>query len=132
MVICHKPPGSVTVLVLPANAVQLLMGAATSPLSTTSYWACGEKTQTVDLPKGGTRTFTGKTHLPTPTKCLWYNNANFLNQAKWVYNIIVNVLPKVDLIIDQQIEWTGSAEYSDVVLPVNSWVEFEDYECGGS
>src|SRR5207248_1171952 len=52
--------------------------------------------------------------------------------AKWIYNIIVNVLPKMDLIIDQQIEWTGSAEYSDVVLPVNSWVEFEDYECAGS
>ena len=97
-----------------------------------SYWSCGEKTQTVDLPKGGTRTFTGKTHLPTPTKCLWYNNANFINQSKWVYNLIVNVLPKMDLIVDQQIEWTGSAEYSDIVVPVNSWVEFEDYECGGS
>jgi nitrate reductase alpha subunit len=97
-----------------------------------SYWACGEKTQTVELPKGGRRTFTGKTHLPTPTKALWYNNANFINQSKWVYNLIVNVLPKMDLIIDQQIEWTGSAEYSDIVAPVNSWVEFEDYECGGS
>jgi nitrate reductase alpha subunit len=97
-----------------------------------SYWACGEKTQTVNLPQGGPRTFTGKTHLPTPTKCLWYNNANFINQSKWVYNLIVNVLPKMDLIIDQQIEWTGSAEYSDIVVPVNSWVEFEDYECGGS
>jgi nitrate reductase alpha subunit len=97
-----------------------------------SYWACGEKTQTVDLPQGGKRTFTGKTHLPTPTKVLWYNNANFINQSKWVYNLIVNVLPKMDMIIDQQIEWTGSAEYSDIVVPVNSWVEFEDYECGGS
>jgi len=42
------------------------------------------------------------------------------------------VLPKVDLVIDQQIEWTGSAEYADVVVPVNSWVEQQDYECGGS
>ncbi len=97
-----------------------------------SYWACGEQTLTVDLPNGGERTFTGKTHMPTPTKVVWYNNANFLNQAKWIYNIIVNVLPKVDMIVDQQIEWTGSAEYSDVVLPVNSWVEAEDDECGGS
>jgi nitrate reductase alpha subunit len=70
--------------------------------------------------------------LPTPTKALWYNNANFLNQAKWIYHLIVNVLPRVDLIVDQQIEWTGSAEYSDVVLPVNSWVEFQDYELGAS
>jgi nitrate reductase alpha subunit len=96
-----------------------------------SYWACGEKVlaaKTAD----GQKVFTGKTHLPTPTKVVWYNNANFLNQAKWIYNIIVNVLPRVDLIVDQQIEWTGSAEYSDVVLPVNSWVEFEDYEAGAS
>jgi nitrate reductase alpha subunit len=78
------------------------------------------------------RNFTGQTHIPTPTKAIWYNNANFLNQAKWIYNIIVNVLPWTDMVIDQQIEWTGSAEYSDVVLPVNSWMEMEDYECGGS
>lgn len=97
-----------------------------------SYWACGEKTLTVDLPKGGPKCFTGSTHMPTPTKVLWYNNANFLNQSKWIYNLIVHVLPKMDMIVDQQIEWTGSAEYSDVVLPVNSWVEMQDDECGGS
>jgi nitrate reductase alpha subunit len=97
-----------------------------------SYWACGERTLTMKLPNGSERCFTGKTHMPTPTKAIWYNNANFLNQAKWVYNLIVNVLPKVDMIVDQQIEWTGSAEYADVVLPVNSWVESQDYECGAS
>lgn len=97
-----------------------------------SYWACGERTLTVALPNGETRCFTGKTHLPTPTKVIWYNNANFLNQSKWIYNLIVNVLPRVDMIVDQQIEWTGSAEYADVVLPVNSWVEMEDWECGAS
>jgi nitrate reductase alpha subunit len=96
-----------------------------------SYWACGERVLAVQT-TDGRKVFTGKTHLPTPTKALWYNNANFLNQAKWVYNIIVNVLPRVDLIVDQQIEWTGSAEYADVVLPANSWVEFEDYEAGAS
>ena len=36
------------------------------------------------------------------------------------------------MVIDQQVEWTGSAEYSDLVLPANSWVEFQDIECGGS
>jgi nitrate reductase alpha subunit len=96
-----------------------------------SYWACGEKILALKTPEGR-KIFTGHTHLPTPTKAFWYNNANFLNQAKWIYHLIVNVLPRVDLIVDQQIEWTGSAEYSDVVLPANSWVEFEDYECGGS
>jgi nitrate reductase alpha subunit len=96
-----------------------------------SYWACGEKLLAVNTPDGR-KIFTGQSHLPTPTKAIWYNNANFLNQAKWIYNLIVNVLPKVDLIVDQQIEWTGSAEYADIVLPVNSWVEFQDYECGAS
>ena len=96
-----------------------------------SYWACGEKILAAET-REGRKVFTGKTHLPTPTKVLWYNNANFLNQAKWVYNIIVNNLPRMDLIVDQQIEWTGSAEYADVVLPVNSWVEFQDLEMGAS
>jgi len=97
-----------------------------------SYWACGERSLTVKLPNAPERCFTGATHMPTPTKAIWYNNANFLNQAKWVYNLIVNVLPKVDMIVDQQIEWTGSAEYADVVLPVNSWVEIQDNECGAA
>ena len=96
-----------------------------------SYWAHGEKILRVKTPEGE-KIFTGTTHLPTPTKVIWYNNANFINQAKWVYEIIHNVLPKVDMIVDQQIEWTGSAEYADIVLPANSWVEFQDLECGGS
>ncbi|MEX0704363.1 MAG: molybdopterin-dependent oxidoreductase [Planctomycetales bacterium] len=104
----------------------------TNDVEDPSYWACGERTQTVALPNGEERCFTGKSHMPTPTKVIWYNNANFLNQAKWIYNLIVHVLPKVDMIVDQQIEWTGSAEYSDVVLPVNSWVEMQDVECGAS
>jgi nitrate reductase alpha subunit len=104
----------------------------TSDAEEPSYWACGERTLTVKLPDGQERCFTGDTHVPTPTKVIWYNNANFLNQSKWIYNIIVNVLPKIDMIVDQQIEWTGSAEYADVVLPVNSWPEIQDYECGAS
>lgn len=96
-----------------------------------SYWASGEQILALDTPQGR-KVFTGRTHMPTPTKAIWYNNANWLNQAKWVYHLIVNVLPKTDLIIDQQIEWTGSAEYADVVLPVNSWMEFQDYECAAS
>ncbi len=36
------------------------------------------------------------------------------------------------MIVDQQVEWTASAEYSDIILPANTWVEFEDLEMGGS
>ena len=96
-----------------------------------AFWGNGERPLIVDTPQGR-KVFTGKTHMPTPTKLMWYNNANLINQAKWVYNLIVNVFPKIDMIVDQQVEWTASAEYSDVILPANSWVEFEDLEIGGS
>jgi len=96
-----------------------------------AFWGHGEKPLIVET-KQGRRNFTGKTHMPSPTKLMWYSNANLLNQAKWVYQLIVNVLPKIDMIVDQQVEWTGSAEYADIVLPANTWMEFEDAELGGS
>ncbi|MFN8006747.1 MAG: molybdopterin-dependent oxidoreductase [Terriglobia bacterium] len=95
------------------------------------YWGAGDRPLIVDTPKGR-KIFTGKTHMPTPTKLIWYNNANLINQAKWVYHLLRNVNPKVDMIVDQQIEWTGSAEYADLVLPVNSWVEMQSLEAGSS
>ncbi|MCG3201265.1 MAG: Nitrate reductase [Gammaproteobacteria bacterium] len=96
-----------------------------------SYWGFGDRPLIVDTPEGR-RNFTGRTHLPTPTKFMWYNNANLMNQAKWIYHLLVNVNPKIDCIVDQQVEWTGSAEYADVVLPANSWPEFQTLEIGGS
>jgi len=96
-----------------------------------AFWGHGDRPLVVKTPQGR-KVFTGKTHMPTPTKLMWYSNANLINQAKWVYELIVNVFPKIDMIVDQQVEFTGSAEYSDVVLPANSWVEFQDLEIGGS
>ena len=98
----------------------------------TSYWGFGDRPLIVDTPAEGRKVFTGKTHMPSPTKVIWYNNANLINQAKWAYELVRNVNPKVDLIIDQQVEWTGSAEFADVVLPANSWLEQQTYEMGGS
>ncbi|MBZ0261704.1 MAG: molybdopterin-dependent oxidoreductase [Hyphomicrobiales bacterium] len=97
-----------------------------------SYWGFGDRPMIVDTPGAGRKNFTGHTHLPSPTKAMWYCNANLINQAKWVYHLLTNVNPKIDLIVDQQVEWTGSAEYADVVLPANTWLEFEDLECGAS
>lgn len=97
-----------------------------------AYWGMGDTPLVVNLPKGGRRVFTGTTHLPRPTKVIWYNNANLINQAKWAYHLIQNVNPKVDLIVDQQIEWTGSAEFADVILPANSWLEMQTNEMTGS
>lgn len=97
-----------------------------------SYWGYGDRPLVVETPEQGRKLFTGRSHLPTPTKVIWYNNANLINQAKWAYHLIHRVNPKVDMIVDQQIEWTGSAEFADVILPVNSWLEFQTLEMGGS
>ncbi len=97
-----------------------------------AFWGHGDRPLIVQTPEEGRKVFTGQTHMPSPTKLMWYSNANLINQAKWAYQLIVHVFPKIDMIVDQQVEWTGSAEYADVVLPANSWVEFEDLELGGS
>ncbi len=98
----------------------------------TSYWGIGDHPLIVDTPEAGRKVFTGTSHLSSPTKVIWYNNANFINQAKWSYELVRNVNPKVDLIIDQQIEWTGSAEFADVIFPANSWLEQQTLEMVGS
>ncbi len=97
-----------------------------------AYWGYGDKPLVVNTPRAGRKVLTGKSHMPSPTKLIWYNNANLINQAKWAYELVTNVNPKIDMIVDQQVEWTGSAEFSDIVLPANTWVEMQDVECGGS
>jgi len=60
----------------------------------TSYWGYGDRPLVVDTPSAGRKVFTGRTHLPTPTKVIWYNNANLINQAKWAYHLIKHVNPE--------------------------------------
>ncbi|MDO8136563.1 MAG: molybdopterin-dependent oxidoreductase [Candidatus Brocadiales bacterium] len=67
--------------------------------------------------------FTGKTHMPTPTKVMWYANVNLINNAKWAYEMVYNTNKRVEMIVAQDWEWTGSCEVSDVVFPVHSWME---------
>ena len=97
-----------------------------------AYWDHGDQALIVDTPAHGRKIFTGKTHMPTPTKVMWFNNVNIINNAKWAYGIIKNVNPKVDMIIDQDIEMTASGEYSDFILPANSWMEFQSLEVTAS
>ncbi len=100
----------------------------------TAYYGHGDKPHIVKTPKYGRKSFTGHSHMPTPTKAMWTCNTNHLaNVTKWHYHIIKNLLyPKIDMYVDQQIEFTGSAEYCDIMLPANSWMEFEDLEVGAS
>jgi nitrate reductase alpha subunit len=97
-----------------------------------AYWAHGETIQAVETPKFGRKVFTGKTHLPTPTKVMWFTNVNLINNAKWVYHLIKNTNPKIDLIVTQDVEMTASCEYADVILPANFWMEFQTHEITAS
>ena len=97
-----------------------------------AYWNHGDRPLVVDTPTYGRKVFTGLTHMPTPTKILWFTNVNLLNNAKHAYDMLFNVNPKIDMIVSQDIEMTSSCEYADVVLAANSWMEFEGYEVTAS
>ena len=69
---------------------------------------------------------TGKTHMPAPTKSMWFANANsILGNVKWHYNTVVNVLPKIEMIAVQEWWWSTSCEWADVVFAVDSWAELK-------
>ena len=93
-----------------------------------AYWDHGDRALIVDTPKAGRKVFTGKSHMPSPTKVMWTTNVNIINNAKWAYGVLFNVLPKIDLNMTQDIEMTATCEYSDFILPANSWLEFEQPE----
>jgi nitrate reductase alpha subunit len=97
-----------------------------------AYWNHGDMPLVVDTPRDGRRVFTGVTHMPTPTKILWFTNVNLLNNAKHAYDMLFNVNPKIDMIVSQDIEMTSSCEYADVVLAANSWIEFQGLEATAS
>lgn len=97
-----------------------------------AYWNHGDKALIVETPKFGRRNFTGKTHMPTPSKAIVFTNVNLINNAKWVYEMLKNVNPLVDMIVSVDIQMTSSIEYADIALPANSWLEFEDLEITAS
>jgi nitrate reductase / nitrite oxidoreductase, alpha subunit len=97
-----------------------------------AYWNYKDFPLIVDTPKYGRKNFTGKTHMPTPTKVIWHTNVNLLNNAKYHYEMVKNINPKIDMIISQDIEMTATCEYADIVLPANSWVEQQTHEITAS
>ena len=72
--------------------------------------------------------------MPTPTKVIWTTNVNLINNAKNAYYMVIHdVNPKVDMIVTQDIEMTARpCELSDIVLPANSWAEFQTSEVTAS
>ncbi|HEY3244171.1 MAG TPA: molybdopterin-dependent oxidoreductase [Phycisphaerae bacterium] len=97
-----------------------------------AYWNHGDRPLIVDTPAAGRKVFTGKTHMPTPTKALQFTNVNLFNNAKHAYEMFKNVNPGIEMIISQDIMMTASVQYADFGLPANSWVEFEDLEITAS
>ena len=74
----------------------------------------------------GNKLFTGKTHLPTPTKSLMFCNANsILGNIKGHHDVVMNVLPRIEMIAVSDWWWTASCEYADIVFGVDSWAEFK-------
>ena len=94
---------------------------------TKSYWAA-ESAHYFDYDdrplRVGNKLFTGKTHMPTPTKaCFWAMTNSILGNAKWAHNVMVNTLPKIEMIAVADWFWTATCEYADVVMAADSWVE---------
>jgi nitrate reductase alpha subunit len=74
----------------------------------------------------GGKLLTGKTHMPCPTKSMWFGNANsILGNVKWHYNTVVNVLPRIEMIAVNEWWWTASCEWADLVFGVDSWAELK-------
>ncbi len=76
--------------------------------------------------KVGNRMLTGDSHMPAPTKSLWFSNANsILGNVKWHYNTVINVLPRIEMICVNEWWWSTSCEWADVVFGVDSWAELK-------
>jgi nitrate reductase alpha subunit len=93
------------------------------------YWNYGERPlrafATGQNPHEG-ELITGKSHVPTPTKMIWFGNSNsLLGNAKWSFDVVQNTLPRQDAVFCNEWWWTSSCEYSDIVFPADSWAEFE-------
>ncbi len=91
---------------------------------TQHYWAHGDKPLIVDTPKEGRVVATGWTHMPTPTKMVWTNNANQIGNSKWAYDVIKRVLPEQELLVATDFDWNMNCEYSDIVLATEDWSTF--------
>ncbi len=88
------------------------------------YWNHGDTALIVNTPKYGRKVFTGKTHMPSPSKVRWVTNVNILNNAKHHYDMVRNVDPNIEMIVTQDIEMTSDVNHADIAFACNSWMEF--------
>ncbi|MBX3238131.1 MAG: molybdopterin-dependent oxidoreductase, partial [Nitrospiraceae bacterium] len=88
------------------------------------FWNHGDTALIVNTPKYGRKVFTGKTHMPSPSKLRWVVNVNILNNSKHHYDMVKNVDPNIEMIVTQDIEMTSDVNHADVAMACNSWMEF--------
>jgi nitrate reductase alpha subunit len=85
------------------------------------YWNYGERPL-----RSPNEIITGPSHMPTPTKLIWFGNSNsLLGNAKWSFDVVKNTLPRQEAVFCNEWHWTSSCEYSDLVFPADSWAEFK-------
>ncbi|HEY7380858.1 MAG TPA: molybdopterin-dependent oxidoreductase, partial [Gaiella sp.] len=91
------------------------------------YWNYGERPLRAGTPeKRDGELITGASHIPTPTKLIWFANSNsLLGNAKWSFDLVKNTLPRQEAIFCNEWHWTSSCEYADLVFPADSWAEFK-------
>lgn len=61
-----------------------------------------------------------------PIKAMLITNANTISNEPDQNSYINEVLPNLEYVVSMDIEFTDSARYSDLVLPVSFWLEQED------
>ncbi|MEK7349284.1 MAG: nitrate oxidoreductase subunit alpha, partial [Nitrospirota bacterium] len=88
------------------------------------YWGHGDTPLIVNTPKYGRKVFTGKTHMPSPSKFRWVSNTNHVNNAKHHYDLVHNVDPNIETVITQDVEMTSDINHSDLAFACNTWMEF--------
>lgn len=81
----------------------------------------------------GNRLLTDSGHMPNPTKVIWQANSNSsFGNAKGHYDLVINTLPRWELLMYSEWNWTGSCEYSDIVWGVDSWLENKNTDMSAS
>ena len=79
--------------------------------------------------------FNGETHMPTPTKFFWFAASNsILGNSKGMYDVVMNLLRnrKIEAVVVNEWWWSASCEYADVVLPADSWGEYNVHDMTAS
>jgi nitrate reductase alpha subunit len=72
----------------------------------------------------GNKLYTDPGHMPTPTKVMWQSNSNSsVGNCKGHFDLVINTMPRWELLMYNEWNWTGSCEYSDIVWAVDSWLE---------